>query len=283
MSINSTGTNVIAINVISSNSYRKIYYSTNSGQTWGASSTTIVNFMFANYSQFAIAISGTKAVYCSGNTGSANGGIIYSNDSGATWARSNAPTTFDWLSVATNNDGTLMVALYNDKTIYKSTNGGSTWIATSIMIANSTYVSIFGTTVLVGTYNMYYLYKNNLNTANPYTSFSKPAGTPTEVGVFNCIGTDSSVSYFLFLNEVATASPNYIYTTRNANANTPIQKNISTIFKAKGANTAAVTGYKVNGADLNTLYAPLSDGFSIGYDTGYDVNGADLSTKFASL
>ena len=73
---------------------------------------------------------------------------------------------------------------------------------------------------------------------------------------------------------------NFIYTYKPITQTS--YNDLLTIFKAKGTNTAAVTGYKINNADLNTLFAPIGDGVSIGYNTGYTVNGNDLSTIFAS-
>lgn len=57
---------------------------------------------------------------------------------------------------------------------------------------------------------------------------------------------------------------------------------IGTIFGAKGASTAAATGMKVNGTDLNALLLAHADGIDIGFNTGITVAGNDLRNIFAS-
>src|ERR1700761_5697376 len=59
------------------------------------------------------------------------------------------------------------------------------------------------------------------------------------------------------------------------------QIDIGTIFGAKGASTAAATGYKVNGTDLNQLLLARTDGSDIGFNTGIEVSGTDLRNFFA--
>lgn len=55
---------------------------------------------------------------------------------------------------------------------------------------------------------------------------------------------------------------------------------LASIFAAKGATTAAATGYKTNGADLNTQLLALADGQALGRNVGMTVNGTDLSAIF---
>lgn len=46
---------------------------------------------------------------------------------------------------------------------------------------------------------------------------------------------------------------------------------------------AAATGIKVNGVDLDSRYAPLSTGSAVSSATGYKVNGVDLKAIFAAF
>lgn len=55
---------------------------------------------------------------------------------------------------------------------------------------------------------------------------------------------------------------------------------LANVFGSKGSSTAAATGIKSNGTDLNQLLLALADGKSIGYNTGIKVNGTDLSSIF---
>ena len=57
---------------------------------------------------------------------------------------------------------------------------------------------------------------------------------------------------------------------------------LDSIFGPKGANTAAATGIKVAGVDLNARYLRLADGIALTYATGIKVNGADLNTFFGA-
>jgi hypothetical protein len=78
---------------------------------------------------------GTKLVTV-GNSGTYNGPIYVSADSGTTWTPSIAPS-LDWASVASSTDGVKLVALayhtaYDSGAIYTSTNSGATWTLTPV-------------------------------------------------------------------------------------------------------------------------------------------------------
>lgn len=55
---------------------------------------------------------------------------------------------------------------------------------------------------------------------------------------------------------------------------------LANIFSPKGTHTAAATGYKTAGTDLNQQLLALADGSAVANPTGYKVNGADLNTIF---
>lgn len=59
-------------------------------------------------------------------------------------------------------------------------------------------------------------------------------------------------------------------------------QDIATWFGPKGASTAAATGFKVNGTDLNQLLMARADGVDIGFNTGLGVNGTDLRNYFGA-
>ena len=56
---------------------------------------------------------------------------------------------------------------------------------------------------------------------------------------------------------------------------------LATIFGPKGTHTAATTGIKSNGTDLNQILLALADGVAVAA-TGIKVNGSDLNTFFGA-
>ncbi len=80
--------------------------------------------------------SGKKVIAASSETGS-TGGIYQSLDAGLTWKKvtiSGAGTGNNdwWTSVASSTDGSTLYAAQNNKGIFSSTNGGSSWTGTSL-------------------------------------------------------------------------------------------------------------------------------------------------------
>jgi photosystem II stability/assembly factor-like uncharacterized protein len=105
-----------------------IYHSVDAGLTWSPT-RALSNAWWA----LASSADGTHAVATVGRltASTANwvsGGIFSSQDSGATWTQTSAPTN-DWTGVATSADGTRFVAVsaayLGD--IFVSTNAGATW------------------------------------------------------------------------------------------------------------------------------------------------------------
>ncbi|MCX7114619.1 MAG: YCF48-related protein [Gammaproteobacteria bacterium] len=97
----------------------QVYYSTNNGANWSATSVepasgSAVNAVFATAS-FLYA-------------GTANGMMVYSNDNGTTWVNSNVPTSGSAVeSVFVNTaSGYIYVGAANGQ-VYYSSNGGTTW------------------------------------------------------------------------------------------------------------------------------------------------------------
>jgi hypothetical protein len=127
-----------------------------------------------------------------------------------------------------------------------------------------------------------YLSLDNCTTATKITNNIVNPNDNTDYNIWKIgafIPTNQSIITYTKLFNLIYVN-NFIYTYKPITQTGSLD--LLTIFKTKGTNTAAVTGYKVNNVDLNTLLAPISDGVSIGYNTGYTVNGKDLSTIFAS-
>jgi len=84
-----------------------IYASTNSGNTWFATSAPS-----NNWSAIAISADGSQLV------AAVNGGLLYtSSDSGASWSSASVPAA-GWNAVATSADGADLVAVVNGGAIY---------------------------------------------------------------------------------------------------------------------------------------------------------------------
>lgn len=77
------------------------------------------------------------------------------------------------------------------------------------------------------------------------------------------------------------SNPETYYLTIN---NSGIVQDLSGIFQpiSLGTSYSTPTGFKLsNGQDLNTIFANISSGSSLGYNVGYIFNGTDLSQIFA--
>jgi photosystem II stability/assembly factor-like uncharacterized protein len=94
-----------------------IYISTNSGNTWMATTSTN-NF----WTGICLSADGRKLVALS-NTGK----IYTSTNSGAGWTSNSSPSAY-WSSVASSADGTKLIAVANPGAVYTSTNSGITWM-----------------------------------------------------------------------------------------------------------------------------------------------------------
>ena len=96
-----------------------IYYSTNTGQSWTASTALSHNWQ-------SVAISSNNPTI---QTASTNGsGIYYSTDTGLSWTASTATLSHPWYSVAiSSDDPTIQTAVAYINGIYYSTDTGHTW------------------------------------------------------------------------------------------------------------------------------------------------------------
>jgi hypothetical protein len=277
---NSTGQYVVACIRNTTANTISMYVSWDYGDSFTKSTSTFPTGLFiadSNSNNITMDSTGQYIVVASLNNTTTAGGIWISTNYGSTWFRSSgAPFNVSYNDIKYGSS--LLVAITNASTnkVWKSNRDGSSAWSNMTSIPNDDYRMVYmsGTNIVLGSSTKLYIYKDSKNTLEngvsyiinlPFTTF------------YYSICSDSSFTKFYFFSTQTTGAIPLWSSTTSTNPT-----NITNIFKAKGTNTAAVTGYKINNADLNTLFAPIGDGVSIGYNTGYTVNGNDLSTIFAS-
>jgi hypothetical protein len=204
-----------------------------------------------------------------------NGGLFYSANNGTSWALSppNGAPLGQYYDIKYGSSPDIAVAIVGNNKVWKLESYG--W-NNMTSIPNDDYKMVYISitdNIVLGSSTKLYIYKDSKNTLKNGVSYI--INLPFITSTYS-ICSDSSFTKFYFFSTY-TAGTIQLWSSTSTNPT-----NITNIFKAKGTNTAAVTGYKINNADLNTLFAPIGDGVSIGYNTGYTVNGNDLSTIFAS-
>jgi len=257
-----------------------VYYSTNFG-----SSFTYVNPSNPPvFLRFGSITSNTGsgqylAVVATSTSGTA-GGIYYSSNYGSSWSQSNAPLSINdstysnvWTSIDSDSTGQYMAATYGGTTnpyfgVWLSTNYGANWSQSSLIqnnlasIASSSNGSIlitcsFGGGIWIST-----------NYGGSWT------------GISSLLGRSITINYAGTLSAVGTAG---IYYYNNYSISGTLD--LASLFQAlpSGVTPAPITNYTVPTlGDLNTVFAPISIGTSIGVNTRYTVTNADLSTIFAA-
>jgi len=156
-----------------------VYYSSNYGYTWTASTTTI------NNSILSASISDTgNAIVSTSFTGSTSY-IWCSTNYGQTWTQSSNTFTGNLISTSISANGTYGIVAVPGSSLYYSSNGGSSWSVSNSITANWSSVSISanGTYALATVINggIYYSINNgqtwavSYSTANPWNSVSLSA------------------------------------------------------------------------------------------------------------
>jgi hypothetical protein len=279
---NSTGQYVVASTQNSSVNKVEIYFSSDYGASWRKSGTVFPTGLFIKGQSYGWNLNltmdptGQYVAMASLNNTSATGGIWLSSNYGSTWfSTTGVPFNVGYSDIKFGSS--LLVAITSASTnkVWKANRDGSSAWSNMTSIPNDDYHMVYmsGTNIVLGSSTKLYIYKDDKNTLDKGVSYIINLQLTT---FFYSICSDSSFTKFYFFS----TQTNGAVPLRSSTKTNPT--NITNIFKAKGTNTAAVTGYKINNADLNTLFAPIIDGVSIGYNTGYSVNGKDLSTIFAS-
>jgi len=145
-----------------------IYTSTNSGTNWALTSAVPQIGYFQSVAMSAdgtkLAAAGGELSYIGGTTTLSGGGMIdYSTNSGATWNLSDAPTNWEWSSIACSTNGNFMVAgAYGDTNgepgpVYISRNGGANWTITTApyLAYGAVACSADGTHITAACFNSY--------------------------------------------------------------------------------------------------------------------------------
>jgi sugar lactone lactonase YvrE len=120
---------------------QRVLTSTNGGLNW-ATNTPPVSAM---WSAIASSADGQRLIVAAGGiSGSTNGPLYTSSDSGLSWTSNNLPNQY-WRSVASSADGQTLLAAVGGRhagPIYLSTNAGATWVITSAPSTNWQSVAI---------------------------------------------------------------------------------------------------------------------------------------------
>ena len=280
----SSGKYVVACTRDSTANKISMYVSWDYGAGWTKSASTFPTGLYirggGNPEKYNITMdsTGQKIAVASINsiTSTANNvGLFISLNNGTSWAKS-SPNGYPNIMSSDIKFGSSMdiaVAIVDDYKVIKLLPNG--W-ANMTSIPNDDYCMIYISrtdNIVLGSSTKLYIYKDSKNTLENGVSYI--INLPFTTSKYSICSDSSFTKFYFFSTKTTGAVPLWSSTLTNPT-------NITNIFKAKGTNTAAVTGYKINNADLNTLFAPISDGVSIGYNTGYTVNGNDLSTIFAS-
>jgi len=110
-----------------------VYASTDSGVNWTLQTNGLLPML--GYDYIASSADGSKLVAAAG--GSTNGPIFTSTNSGVNWAEATNAPLARWYSVASSADGNvLMACAYFGGNVYLSTDGGVTWVKTSLPTNN---------------------------------------------------------------------------------------------------------------------------------------------------
>jgi photosystem II stability/assembly factor-like uncharacterized protein len=142
------GSRVVAAGSTLSGTNSAIYRSSDAGATWNQTSAPINNWGSIASSADGVNLVAAASLAFTGSSNEARDGTIYrSADAGATWNQTSAPTN-RWTSIASSMDGTKLVVasesiwdytankLVAQGAIYRSSDGGASWTATSAPNAN---------------------------------------------------------------------------------------------------------------------------------------------------
>jgi hypothetical protein len=145
-----------------------IYISTNSGATWALTAAVPQIGYFQSVAMSAdgtkLAAAGGELSFIGGTTTLSGGGVIdYSTNSGLSWQLSDAPTNWEWSTIACSSNGNFMIAgAYGDTNgnpgpVYISTNAGAHWTITTApyLAYGAVACSADGTHVTVACFNSY--------------------------------------------------------------------------------------------------------------------------------
>lgn len=124
----------IGSNIVVSGDYGIVGQSVNNGITFSSKSYELsTSFMFDMQT-----IPGTSKVFCVGRpvSGTLQGQVFYSSNSGNNWTLYNLDTVGDFSAISMINENTGFVSGQNSK-IKKTTNGGQTWFTMNPPSANS--------------------------------------------------------------------------------------------------------------------------------------------------
>ena len=287
---NSTGKYVVACTRDTTANKISMYVSWDYGDGWTKSASTFPTGLYItggiNSNNITMDPTGQYVALASVNTGSTTAaGTWYSRNYGSTWNK-HLLASYDYAYRDIKAGNGIMVAVTGASTLNVWTTDdsiselGVSWSQVNVFngiikIPDDDYRMIYisGTNIVLGTTTKLYIYKDSKNTLKNGVSYI--INLPFTTSYYSICSDSSFTKFYFFSTQTTGAIPLWSSTLTNPT-------NITNIFKAKGTNTAAVTGYKINNADLNTLFAPIGDGVSIGYNTGYTVNDNDLSTIFAS-
>jgi len=276
---NSTGQYVVACIRNTTANTISMYVSWDYGDGFNKSTSTFPTGLFiaGNSNNITMASTGQYIAVASLNNTTTAGGIWISSNYGSTWFSSpGAPFNVSYNDIKYGSSSLVAITSASTNRVWKANLTGYTAWSNMTSIPNDDYnmVYISGTNIVLGSSTKLYIYKDSKNTLENGVSYI--INLPLTTSYYSICSDSSFTKFYFFSTQTNGAVPLWSSTLTNPTTN------ITNIFKAKGTNTAAVTGYKINNADLNTLFAPIGDGVSIGYNTGYTVNGNDLRNIFAS-
>lgn len=212
-----------------------IFRSSNGGTTFASVDATDTNDLDGSGSAVVAATNGS--------------GLMYSTDSGATWATSNVSTGIFYDVFAYSS--TEFYAANGSNTLYKSTDGGATWATLSAIVGATGLKAAFfdGTNLYAGGYNSTNarLFQS-IDGGSSWSAIFSPTGQTT-VSFVKKIG-----SYLYW------GSGSALYRSASANGSTP-----DSFCSAGCTTTGVLPGTAVHDAFLNdgTLYVATDSGIGV--------------------